>query len=59
MQDAHTNVDLSTAYTVFYWLANGIFILFIMLVFVGLTSPEGALLVGFILVLFSIFTFIL
>ena len=54
MQDAHTNVDLSTAYTVFYWLIDGIVLFFIMLVISGLGSPGGAWLVGCIIVLIKI-----
>ena len=51
MQDTHTNVNLSTAYTVSYWLWN---VLFIMLVVVVLGLTEEAWLVGFILTLLSI-----
>ena len=49
MQDAHSNVDLSTAYTVFFWLIHVIICLFILLV--GYDETVGAWLLVFIVTL--------
>ena len=54
MQDTHTNVESSTAYSVFYWLSHVIFCLFIMLGIAGFGSAGGAWLFGFIVTLSSL-----